>query len=549
MFDSASYSANAFTSFLLIIVIADFILLVLSLRKSKKPIYRYFSLVILLTFIYMACYFMQTMAHVLSVKIIWANIRVMALSFTPLVWVIVTALATQGRMPARWMVTVLFSVAVLNIIVLWTDGYHHMFRVSPELYITPNGVSVIKSPHGVWYFSVYSLSLYIPIAITGMMFFNAFTRSYGVLKMQYGTQLAAIVISLLSGLPFMLQMTLIDTYAVTTAFTTFLHYMVIYRYKLTDVVPIAKNTITDLINDLLFIYNAEGRLVEMNRFAKEQTEGCETTKTMTSICETLKLDRTDESIYGKTLTVEKDAPDGTRWLYVDVQKMKGGYGEILGYMVYIRDMTEQEKRIRLENEMAILNHKKQMLDDIHDGISGSITIISMLAGQKFDSYEEIQETMRNIEEISSDTGKEIRLMMESYRRDVPDIERLSNDMRYIGNLYTQSMPIEFVHKESIAGYETGRITFSTYIKYVHFMKESVINAVKHSGASKVESSLSIADNIMTIVIRDNGKGYDTSAKSDGHGLRNMRTHIDAVGGELKVVSGQGTEITATIPLN
>lgn len=549
MFDSAYYSANAFTSFLLIIVIADFILLVLSLRKSKKPIYRYFSLVIFLTFVYMACYFLQTMANVLSVKIFWANMRVVALAFTPLVWVIVTSLSTQGRMPSRWIVSVLSTIAVINIIVLWTDGYHHMFRINPQLYVTPGGISVIKSLHGVWYFSVYSLSLYIPIAITGMMFFNAFSRSYGVLKMQYGTQLAAVVISLVSGIPYMLQLTLVDTYAVTTAFTTFLHYIVIYRYKFTDVVPIAKNTISDLINDLLFIYNAEGRLVEMNRFAKEQTKGCETTVTFAAICDKLKLDPDDNQIYGKTLSVEKEAPDGIRLLYVDIQKMRGVYGDVIGHMVYIRDVTEQEKVARLENEMEIVKHKNQMLDDIHDGISGSVTIIGMLAGQKFDTYEELLDAMKNIEEISSEVGKEIRLMMESYRRDIPDIERLSNDIRYIGNLYTQKMPIEFTHSESLEGQEERRITFGVYIKLIHFVKEAVINAVKHSEANKIESFIGVKDDTMTLVIKDNGKGYDASIKSGGHGLKNMQSRINSIGGKLSVSSSSGTEIVATVSIH
>ena len=53
-----------------------------------------------------------------------------------------------------------------------------------------------------------------------------------------------------------------------------------------------------------------------------------------------------------------------------------------------------------------------------------------------------------------------------------------------------------------------------------------------------------------IVLCDNGKGFDVSGESDGHGLSSMKERARGLGGNFEMVSqaGKGTKIALKVPL-
>jgi signal transduction histidine kinase len=80
--------------------------------------------------------------------------------------------------------------------------------------------------------------------------------------------------------------------------------------------------------------------------------------------------------------------------------------------------------------------------------------------------------------------------------------------------------------------------------------EALQNAVKHArGATAVVIELS-HDSFLRLEVRDDGPGFDPAAALPGVGLTSMRDRLDAVGGELAVVSapGHGTRVIGRIPL-
>ena len=81
-------------------------------------------------------------------------------------------------------------------------------------------------------------------------------------------------------------------------------------------------------------------------------------------------------------------------------------------------------------------------------------------------------------------------------------------------------------------------------------QEALQNAVKHSGAGRVEVALSITPSQITLRIADNGCGFDPAACGDaGIGLLTMRERVELVRGWLQIVSerGSGTLVEAVLP--
>jgi signal transduction histidine kinase len=80
------------------------------------------------------------------------------------------------------------------------------------------------------------------------------------------------------------------------------------------------------------------------------------------------------------------------------------------------------------------------------------------------------------------------------------------------------------------------------------LKESLHNTVKHSGADRVDLSITW-DNALVIDVRDNGKG--TIADPDqlpGNGLRTMKRRISAIGGKVLLDGTQGMRVLIRLPM-
>jgi signal transduction histidine kinase len=82
------------------------------------------------------------------------------------------------------------------------------------------------------------------------------------------------------------------------------------------------------------------------------------------------------------------------------------------------------------------------------------------------------------------------------------------------------------------------------------VQEALTNVAKHAAASRLEVEVLMEGDAVVATVTDDGRGFDTSAPTDGFGLVGMRERVALVGGEISVVSDEdgGTVLRAVIPL-
>ena len=86
-------------------------------------------------------------------------------------------------------------------------------------------------------------------------------------------------------------------------------------------------------------------------------------------------------------------------------------------------------------------------------------------------------------------------------------------------------------------------------------REAIINALRHSQATKIEVEIQYQHNLLRVFVRDNGSGINPQTvqrECDSHwGLRGMRERAENISARFAVWSrtGAGTEMCVAIPID
>ena len=124
---------------------------------------------------------------------------------------------------------------------------------------------------------------------------------------------------------------------------------------------------------------------------------------------------------------------------------------------------------------------------------------------------------------------------------VPAVERLRDLVGEQGNIS--------VDVRSELGDQ--RLPADTETVLYRIAQEALTNILKHADAQNVRMRLSQSANVVTLIVQDDGRGFDPDDVRDGGvGLIGMRERIALLGGRLSIESteGAGTMLSAEVPI-
>jgi len=194
--------------------------------------------------------------------------------------------------------------------------------------------------------------------------------------------------------------------------------------------------------------------------------------------------------------------------------------------------------------------RKRLARELHDGIGTSLLAtkmkLQMLETQmKDNTHVDIHAFSELISEITHSI-EELRSVAMDLRPSFLENTGLVEAIRWHAKKMKERSGIDI----SIS---TGNITdISTNTKehIYRIFQESLNNAVKHSGATKVDILLSQEKNYLIIEIHDDGKGFsDSKAGDQGLGLYTIRERVELLGGIISIRSSDktGSQIFIEVP--
>lgn len=549
MFDSGAYSFNNLSGIVIFTLAVSSVVVFVSFRNYSRRTYRYFSLYAVLTWLLVAAYLMQTMSTDEGNALFWANVKVTASTFTPTAWLWVSSLLTLHKLPPRWVNFLLVMIGLISVIVLWNDNNLHIFRTSVDFVNMPDGTVMLRPVFGIWFYTVYSWGIiFLQTVLAVVMYGYAYANSYKSGKILHGLQIALIVFGIFGGMPFAMKLTYIDSYVISSVFILIIQGVLLNRFRFLDVVPMAKDTVMDMINAGVFIFDGDGMLMDTNKCGRAffNTGGTERVS-IADFCGHFDIERESFSD-GRAHIFKSPQGKDERIFSAKMIPVAENSAENSGCLVYMSDLTEQTEFFNLRSEQEKVEQKRLILNDIHDSISGSVSVIGMISSKNFGDIGSAADGLRSINRIANEASGEIRFLMNSCDRNNPVFRELCGDMRYLGNLFTEGSLIRFEFSETASGGAEYPVPFNIYLNIVRFYKECIVNSIKHSGATEIFAEAELSGDTLSVTVKDNGNGKLCESDT-GRGLRSMKKRMAAIDGVLEISSGaDGTVITASAPL-
>ncbi|WP_165371542.1 PAS domain-containing protein [Pseudolysobacter antarcticus] len=204
-------------------------------------------------------------------------------------------------------------------------------------------------------------------------------------------------------------------------------------------------------------------------------------------------------------------------------------------------------------DSAVIAERNRMARDIHDtlaqGFTGVIVQLEAAADASLKGLPGAAE--RHVEQASKlarESLSEARRSVQALRPQALDennlceaLDELFKNMTVGTSLQTEfivrgdMLPLPSLWEENL----------------LRIAQEILTNVLKHAQATHFSVQIAFVSNGVSLEFRDNGRGFDTTAKSDGFGLLGMRERIESMRGDLQIQSSRdlGTILSITLSLD
>ena len=203
--------------------------------------------------------------------------------------------------------------------------------------------------------------------------------------------------------------------------------------------------------------------------------------------------------------------------------------------------------IRVKSQLEIEKLKLKIASDLHDNIGAGLTEISILS--------EVAE--RNEGHSSSIVKKDLQKISETARQlvdSMSDIVWVVNPQR--DSLHDLIVKLKDSYNEFFSSigisFQVNNVEKSDDIKLpmdykqnlLLMFKEAINNAIKYSGCKKLKLEAFFRNDVIEIILKDDGAGFNLNEVKFGNGIRNMENRAKKIKGKLSWKSeiGVGTTV-------
>lgn len=212
-------------------------------------------------------------------------------------------------------------------------------------------------------------------------------------------------------------------------------------------------------------------------------------------------------------------------------------------------------RYRVRQLIALERVRTRIASDLHDDIGASLSQIAVVSEvlQRQISADDDERVEKNLSLVARVSREAVDSMSDIVWAINPNRDNLQDLIRRMRRFASETLPnrnieLKFSAPENLPNLKLG----ADFRREVFLIfKESVNNILKHSDSTEAEIVLLIETRELILSVGDNGKGFSANGDGNaGHGLQNMQSRAESLGGKFEIVSmgGAGTIVRLRVPL-
>jgi signal transduction histidine kinase len=217
------------------------------------------------------------------------------------------------------------------------------------------------------------------------------------------------------------------------------------------------------------------------------------------------------------------------------------------------------KLARMKAETALANERSRIARDIHDDLGVSLTQIAMQCEVMQDDFDHPQQMRQHVAELSGSARAVTRAVDEIVWAVTPGNDTLEKFTAFIGQFVENCLrPTGLACRLALPA-ELPQIPMEATLRHHLYLviREALNNIIRHAHAQTVHFTLTLEERTLTLVLSDDGTGFDPSPDAipagerlfSGNGLSNMRKRMDEIGGSLEITTAVGRGTTLILTLN
>jgi signal transduction histidine kinase len=230
------------------------------------------------------------------------------------------------------------------------------------------------------------------------------------------------------------------------------------------------------------------------------------------------------------------------------------------WVYFLRRRLQKQKALQLAFSQQVLkrleDERRRIAANLHDGLGQVLLAIrnqALLAMQRSPQENGVRQRLEEISGATSQALDEVRQITHGLRPYQLNRLGLTQAIRAILNQVSSDSQIVFANRVDDMDHVFDE---DSEIHVYRIVQEAINNVIKHSAATEAAVVIKNRTQIVSLSIRDNGKGFDPASTSAsdpsalGYGLSGIAERVRILGGTLTVDSrpGRGTNLTIEIPV-
>lgn len=209
-------------------------------------------------------------------------------------------------------------------------------------------------------------------------------------------------------------------------------------------------------------------------------------------------------------------------------------------------------RLRLNKLIEVENIRTRVARDLHDDMGSTLSTINILSSMAKARISDSLKTGEYLNKISDNSQRMMEAMDDivwSIKPSNDSMQKILARMREfaINVCEAKDIMLEFQSSEEV---NDVKLNMEARRDFFLIFKEAVNNAAKYANCSKIKIVASVTGKRLSLLIADDGKGFNVQEADNGNGMGNMRKRADALNGKIQInsVINTGTTIQLDIPV-